>query len=122
MKLIEEMKEAYDKDCEANVKRQASSEKLKMLRTVEQNLRSALLSRKFLENDGQNILVLWLSRLPDKSEPNVTFRTRLYSLLLDMKVPNYDNVSSLHAIIRKIYQNGKTKKVTWELDEVLLNA
>lgn len=110
MELIEEMKEAYEKDCDANAKKQGSTEKLKKLPMVEQKLRSAIISKKFLESNGQNILAEWLSRLPDKSELNVTFRTRMYNLLLDLKIPSYDAVNNLHAFVRKIYQQGTPPK------------
>lgn len=103
------MKEAYQLDWEANEKRNASTEKLKKLPEIEMKLRSAVLSRKFLENNGQRVLVNWLSRLPDKTEPNFSFRMRLYNLLIDMKAPSFESVSELHGTIRQIYLKGSKK-------------
>ena len=104
------MDEAYQLDCDANVRKVGSTEKIKKLPIIEQKLRSAVLSKKFLEENGQRILASWLSRLPDKTESNISFRTRLFNLLLDLKIPHYDTISRIHGNIKQIYQQGKKFK------------
>lgn len=107
-----EMRKAYQADIEANVNLKASTEKIKLLPNVEQKLRSRVIAIKFLENKGEKVLNYWLSKLPDKTEMHISFRTKLLNILFDMKVPSYDTIGSLYETVKQMYQKGKQQLQT----------
>jgi hypothetical protein len=101
------MQKAYRADIAANIHQKESTEKVKMLPMVEQNLRSRVVSIKFLENKGEKVLSYWLSKLPDKSEMHVSFRIKLLKVLFDMKVPSFETIPALYETVKQLYQKGK---------------
>ena len=69
--LIYEMKDAVEKDNEANSKRKQAIRKLMSLETVTRDLRRIPIQEHFIDAGGLHALADWLYPLPDGTFPNI---------------------------------------------------
>lgn len=80
--LLQEMNDAINKDNNANKKGMPGMSKLGLVEKVVSQLKNQGLQRKFLEQDGLEMVNRFISKLPDGSWPLSSARSKILNLIM----------------------------------------